>query len=133
MQKNTIMKEKLKAYIQLIRIPLFPIPIVTTLSGVALASEGNVTWRGYLVLVVSMLGYFAGMMKNDYFHSETDAVVNPDKPIPSGRIPRKEVLVLASTTYIVCIILGMIINIKTGLLVMLLIVISHLYNAMFKA
>ena len=126
-------ESKIKAYLELIRYPLFSIPIVSTLPGVILASDGEMSWKGYIAILVSMIGYFGGMMKNDYFHSKTDAVVTPDKPIPSGRISGKSAFILASTIYVICVILGFLMNYKAGLIVILLIIISHLYNAMFKS
>jgi geranylgeranylglycerol-phosphate geranylgeranyltransferase len=123
---------KFQTYLEIIRFPLFPIPIVTTLSGVAVASGGSISWRGYIALIVSMIGYFGGMLKNDYFHSETDALVNPGKPIPSGRISRRRVFIFASAIYVICVFLGFLLHYRAGLMVMLLIALSHLYNAMFK-
>jgi len=125
-------KSKLKAYLELIRYPLFTVPIVSTLPGVVLASNGTITWKGYVAIVICMIGYFSGMIKNDYFHSKTDAVVNPDKPIPSGRISGKSAFFIASGIYISCVIVGFLMNYKAGLIVILLVVISHLYNAIFK-
>lgn len=132
--KSTFLKNKtnIKTYLELIRYPLFPIPIVTTLSGVAIGSNGVIIWKGYIAILIALIGYFSGMMKNDYFHSETDALVNPSKPIPSGRISRRKVLVLASTSYIICLILGFLLNYKAVLFIALLIAVSHLYNAIFK-
>ncbi len=125
-------KTKLNTYLEIIRFPLFPIPIVTTLSGVVLAGGSSISWKGYVVLAISMIGYFSGMLKNDYFHSETDSLVSPQKPIPSGRISRRKVLISASTIYIVCLLSGFLLNYKAGLMVAALIALSHLYNAMFK-
>jgi len=125
-------KSKIKAFLELIRYPLFPVPIVATLPGVILANDGEITWKGYIAIIVSMIGYFGGMIKNDYFHSRTDALVSPEKPIPSGRISRKIAFFTASIIYIICVILGFLMNYKSGLIVILLIVFSHLYNAIFK-
>ena len=125
-------KTKFQTYLELIRFPLFPIPIVTTLSGVVLASGGSISWKGYMALVIALAGYFGGMMKNDYFHSETDALVRPQKPIPSGRVSRKNVFIFASVIYVVCLLSGFLMNYKAGLMVILLIILSHLYNAIFK-
>ena len=124
--------KKLNTYLEIIRFPLFPIPIVTTLSGVVLAGGGHISWKGYMVMAIALVGYFSGMMKNDYFHRETDALVSPQKPIPSGRLSPRKVLISASTIYIVCLLSGFLLNYKVGLMVIALIVISHLYNAMFK-
>ena len=122
----------LKAYLELIRYPLFAIPIAATLPGALIASEGEWNWRVGLTLLIALLGYFAGMMKNDYFHREQDALVNPDRPLPSDRLTPRQVLITASSTYIICVILGFTLHIKAGLLVIALVMISHSYNAFFK-
>lgn len=125
-------KVKLRAYLEIIRYPLFPIPIVATLPGAVAASGDRITWRFPLALLTAALGYFAGMMKNDYFHRETDAIAHPERPIPSGRLSPREVFIAASSLYVLCLILGFSMNWKAGLMVVLLVMISHLYNAIFK-
>ena len=79
-----------------------------------------------------LLGYLAGMMKNDYFHLEQDALVNPHRPLPSHRLEPRDILLIASSIYIGCVILGLALNVKAGLLVVGLVVISHSYNAILK-
>ncbi len=123
----------IKAYLELIRYPLFAIPIVATLPGALIASEGQLTWRVVAALIIAMFGYFAGMIKNDYFHRETDARTNPERPLPSNRLTPKQALVPASIIYALCVLCGFLLNVKAGLLVMALVAISHLYNAIFKA
>lgn len=125
-------KGKLKAYLEIIRYPLFPIPIVATLPGAATASGDRITWRFPLALLTAALGYFAGMMKNDYFHRERDAVAHPERPIPSGRLSPREVFIAATSLYLLCLLLGTLMSWKAGLMVVLLVMISHLYNAIFK-
>lgn len=124
--------KKIQAYLELIRFPLFPIPIVSTLPGVILAGEGLINWKGYIAIAISLIGYFSGMIKNDYFHSKTDAIVNPNKPIPSGKISPKSAFIMASSIYVLCVVLGFVLNYKAGLIVISLIIVSHLYNAIFK-
>ena len=124
--------QTLKAYIELIRYPLFAIPIVATLPGALIASEGQLNWRVGLALLTALIGYFAGMMKNDYFHLEHDAVTNPNRPLPSRRLTPRMALVTASSSYILCLIFGFTLNIKAGLMVILLVMISHAYNAILK-
>ena len=121
-----------KAYLELIRYPLFAIPIVATLPGALIASEGEWNWRVGLTLLIALLGYFAGMMKNDYFHRDQDYIANPNRPIPSHRLTPWQVLITASSVYIICVILGFTLHIKAGLLVIALVMISHSYNAIFK-
>ena len=122
----------IRAYLELIRYPLFAIPIVATLPGALIASDGEWNWRVGLTLIVALLGYFAGMMKNDYFHRDQDFIANPNRPIPSHRLTPRQVLITASSVYITCVILGFTLHIKAGLLVIALVMISHSYNAIFK-
>ncbi len=124
---------RLKAYLDLIRYPLFAIPIVATLPGALIASQGQFTGRVAMALVIALFGYFAGMIKNDYFHHETDKQTNPERPLPSERLTPKQAIVPASVIYGLCVIGGFLLSIKAGLLVMGLVAISHLYNAIFKA
>ena len=123
---------RFKAYLDLIRYPLFAIPIVATLPGALIASDGHFTRRVAAALVVALCGYFAGMIKNDYFHHETDKHTNPERPLPSQRLTPRQAIVPASIIYGLCVIGGFWLNIKAGLLVMGLVAISHLYNAIFK-
>lgn len=124
---------RLKAYLELIRYPLFAIPIVATLPGALIASKGQLTWRVAAALLIALCGYFAGMIKNDYFHHATDSRTNPERPLPSNRLTPRQALIPASIIYGLCVIFGFWLNIKAGLLVMGLVAISHLYNAIFKA
>ena len=124
---------RFSAYLELIRYPLFAIPIVATLPGALIASQGHFTWRVAVALVIALFGYFAGMIKNDYFHHETDKHTNPERPLPSQRLTPQQAIIPASIIYGLCVIGGFLLNIKAGLLVMGLVAISHLYNAIFKA
>ncbi len=124
---------RFRAYLDLIRYPLFAIPIVATLPGALIASQGQFTGRVAAALVIALFGYFAGMIKNDYFHHETDKQTNPERPLPSERLTPKQAIVPASVIYGLCVIGGFLLNLKAGLLVMGLVAISHLYNAIFKA
>ena len=105
---------------------------MATLPGALIASDGQFTWRVGIALAIAMLGYFAGMMKNDYFHRHQDAIVNPNRPIPSRRLSAKKILILASFSYILCLTAGFLMNLKAGLLVIGLVMISHAYNAILK-
>ncbi len=123
---------KFRTYLELIRYPLFAIPIVATLPGIVLASD-KFTWQAPLALLTGLLGYWAGMIKNDYFHREHDAVANPNRPLPSRRLHPRDAFIVASTLYVICLISGfLLLNYKAGLMVVALIMISHLYNAILK-
>lgn len=124
---------RMRAYLELIRYPLFAIPLAATLPGVVLAAnESGWNLRAPTALLTALLGYFAGMIKNDYFHRESDARIHPRRPIPSGRIAPREALRLASGLYLLCLALGFAMNPLSGAMVVLLIALSHSYNAYLK-
>ena len=124
---------RFKAYLELVRYPLFAIPIAATLPGTLIASQGHFTRRVAAALIIAIFGYFAGMIKNDYFHHETDKQTNPERPLPSQRLTPQQAIVPASIIYGLCVIGGFLLNPKAGFLVIGLVAISHLYNAIFKA
>ena len=124
---------RFRAYLDLIRYPLFAIPIVATLPGALIASGGRFTWRVAVALAIALFGYFAGMIKNDYFHHETDKQTNPERPLPAQRLTPRQAIIPASVIYGTCVVGGFLLNPQTGFLVMGLVAISHLYNAIFKS
>ena len=101
------MRSKTGAYLELIRYPLLAIPIAASLPGVVLAAdEVGIDWRVFAAPATALCGYFAGMIKNDYFHREHDRAANPDRPLPSGRARPKTAHRLASGMYIACVLSG---------------------------
>ncbi|WP_166823542.1 UbiA family prenyltransferase [Thalassoroseus pseudoceratinae] len=82
----------IRAYFQLMRFPA----VFTALSDIALGfsltrlgaeSAPNVPWWQLAVLALtSGCLYLAGMVFNDVFDREIDAVERPQRPIPSGRV-----------------------------------------------
>ncbi len=131
MSSSSGWKTHAKAYLELIRYPLTGIPIVATLPGVVIASDGW-SWRVPVAMLVALFGYWAGMMKNDYFHQEKDRLTHPERPLPSHRLDTREVFWAASSLYILCVLLGFALHPWAGLLVIVLVMISHLYNAILK-
>ncbi len=127
------MRSKTGAYLELIRYPLLAIPIAASLPGIVLAAaEVGINWRVFAAPATALCGYFAGMIKNDYFHREHDRAANPDRPLPSGRARPKTAHRLASGMYIACVLSGFAMGWRAGLLTMCLVAVSHSYNAYLK-
>jgi 4-hydroxybenzoate polyprenyltransferase len=60
------------------------------IAGYATAQFGwQPAWPLLVLVVASILLYEAGMLLNDVFDAERDAVERPERPIPSGRISRR--------------------------------------------
>jgi 4-hydroxybenzoate polyprenyltransferase len=86
---------RLRTYAQLVRLP----NVFTALADIALGALGLVALKllppggaasfGFLLLASACL-YMGGMVWNDYFDVEQDSKERPFRPIPSGRVTRRE-------------------------------------------
>ncbi|WBO68696.1 SCO3242 family prenyltransferase [Streptomyces camelliae] len=61
----------------------------------AVASGGTPRPRTVATMASSVALYWAGMALNDYADAAVDAVERPERPIPSGRVPRRTALAAA--------------------------------------
>ncbi|WP_256687932.1 UbiA family prenyltransferase [Halococcus qingdaonensis] len=83
---------KLAAYAALVRVPnLASAPPDVLLGGALVAAIGGRISIPALVglAVASTLLYAGGTTLNDYFDAPIDARERPERPIPSGRVPRR--------------------------------------------
>lgn len=90
-------RHRVAAYAALVRVPnLFTAPPDIVLGGaLAVAAGLSVSLRATVGLAVtSVLLYAAGTTLNDYFDAPVDAEERPERPIPSGRVPRRTALAL---------------------------------------
>ncbi|WP_123623600.1 UbiA family prenyltransferase [Halorubrum sp. CSM-61] len=88
-------RSSLAAYARLVRVPnLFTAPPDVILGAAVVSGFGYAVPVGTVVglAVSSVLLYAAGMALNDYFDVEEDARYRPERPIPSGEIPRDRAL-----------------------------------------
>jgi 4-hydroxybenzoate polyprenyltransferase len=84
-----------RAWLELARISNLPTVFTNALVGVCLAGGPGppFAWREWGVLCAAIgLLYCAGMALNDVMDIEVDRGTRPDRPIPSGRIPRRTAL-----------------------------------------
>jgi len=84
------MNPRLKAWLEIIRLPAVLTAPGDPLAGMLLASLGIavIPWRhGLLLCCASILFYMAGMILNDVMDIKEDTADRPGRPIPSGRIP----------------------------------------------
>lgn len=84
-----------RAWLELARISNLPTIFTNLLVGVCLAAGAGppFAWREWGVLCIAIgLLYCAGMALNDVVDVEVDRATRPDRPIPSGRIPRRTAL-----------------------------------------
>ncbi len=75
------------AYLRLLRIPNVFTAMADVMMGFLLTHTSLAPWSVFLPLAAaSCLIYMAGMVLNDVFDHEVDAIERPERPIPSGRI-----------------------------------------------
>jgi 4-hydroxybenzoate polyprenyltransferase len=79
-----------RAYFELLRLPAVFTAIADVMMGY-LVTHGDLhpfSYSGVLVAASAMM-YLAGMVLNDYYDADVDAIERPQRPIPSGRIERR--------------------------------------------
>ncbi len=88
------MKPALRALFELLRLPnLFTVPGDILVGWFCVSQSGGIPWWG---IVASLCLYSAGLLFNDFFDAQVDAAERPSRPIPSGRISRRTVGILAT-------------------------------------
>lgn len=78
-------------YLELVRAPASLTVIGDALVGAA-SARGGVGGRSVALVGASVCLYSAGMALNDYADADLDARERPERPIPSGRVPRPHAL-----------------------------------------
>jgi geranylgeranylglycerol-phosphate geranylgeranyltransferase len=73
---------------------------------------GNMSFAVVAVLIFFSMALItsAGFAINDYFDRESDAVIKPKRPIPSGSLSLKQVVVVSGTLFAVGLVLAYLIN-----------------------
>ncbi|MCC7372340.1 MAG: UbiA-like protein EboC [Chloroflexi bacterium] len=89
---------RVRTYLELVRLPNLFTAVGDIVAGYLIVSRGaNISWRDLIVLTIaSVCLYAGGVVLNDYFDRDVDAVERPERPIPSGRIDQRDVLKLGT-------------------------------------
>src|SRR5262245_49488641 len=91
---------RLRAYAQLVRLPNLPSALADIGLGALVAGALPSRWGVFLLLALSSAClYSAGMVWNDYFDVEQDKRERPERPIPSGRVTRREAARLGGSLF----------------------------------
>jgi 4-hydroxybenzoate polyprenyltransferase len=91
-----VQSPRARAYLELIRLPNLFTAVGDIVAGYLIVSRGvDVSWRDLVILMLaSVCLYAGGVVLNDYFDRDVDAVERPERPIPSGRIRARDALKL---------------------------------------
>ncbi|MDZ4687717.1 MAG: UbiA family prenyltransferase, partial [Planctomycetaceae bacterium] len=86
------------AYLQLLRLPtVFTAMADIVLGRLLVNSRELAPYDQFLTLLGASCGlYLSGMVFNDVFDRQQDAVERPSRPIPSGRVPLRNAVILGT-------------------------------------
>ncbi|RBI63452.1 4-hydroxybenzoate polyprenyltransferase [halophilic archaeon] len=122
-------------YAALVRVPnLFTAP-PDVLAGAALATlAGGAVGATdlFAVAVASLLLYAGGTTLNDYFDAPVDAEERPERPIPSGRVPRRTALALGAAFLVAGVLLALVAGGRPAVVAALLALGVALYDGPLK-
>lgn len=126
----------LKALLSLTRPANLVTAIADVLAGMAIAGyfllpEPAVAPVGWLALATVGL-YGGGVVFNDVFDAELDAVERPERPIPSGIVPKQTAVLLGVGLLIIGIIASFLVNQTAGFLAIGITVASLVYDRFGK-
>lgn len=123
----------IKPYLQLVRVPGIFTAFTNILLGFFAVQEINTDWffLGPLLTTSGFL-FLAGTTLNDYFDYNIDKRERPDRPLPSGIIPRKTALYLGLVFLIVANISSSIVGTQSFVLSLVITVLILTYNAKSK-
>jgi len=132
--------KQLRAYAQLIRLPNLPTAFADVgLAGLALyALPGRDPSEPFPWLSLTLLAlasaclYCAGMVWNDFFDIEQDRRERPFRPLPSGRITRRQAAILGVSLMLVGGLLPLFVSRESFYIAALLIGAIFLYDGLAK-
>src|SRR3989337_4496620 len=83
------------------------------------------------VLVFFSLAFItsAGFALNDYFDRESDAVIKPKRPIPSGALNLQQVVAISSILFVIGLVLALLINLLSFVILVIDSVLLVIYSA----
>lgn len=122
-----------KGFFALLRLPYW---LMT--GGLSLLTAFAIT-KGSIEIVTVVLTFFsmafitsAGFAINDYFDKESDAVIKPKRPIPSGALSLKQVVTISTSLFAIGLTLAVLINILSLLILIADSVLLILYSWLVK-
>ena len=123
----------IRAIISLLRLPYWMMT-----GGLSLITAFAIT-KDFIPIQTILLVFFSmafitsgGFALNDYFDRESDAVIKPDRPIPSGALSLKQVIIISSSLFAVGLVLGLLISYLSFLILLIDSALLIVYSAFVK-
>ncbi|SFP77691.1 4-hydroxybenzoate polyprenyltransferase [Pseudarcicella hirudinis] len=118
-----------------------PANIVTAvadiLAGISIAgfsfSWDESSWKPILLLIIATKGlYGGGIVFNDVFDANLDAVERPERPIPSGRASLKGATILGTILLLTGILSAWLFSTQSGVIALIVAILALVYNRFGK-
>jgi 4-hydroxybenzoate polyprenyltransferase len=125
--------KRVLAYSQLLRLPNVFTAMADVCMGFLISHGSPDPWPHFAALLVASSAiYLAGMVLNDWFDLEVDRLERPGRPLPSGRVPVRDALVLGVGLMILAGAIGLAVGGVSRNVTLLLIVGVLLYDGWAK-
>ncbi len=126
-------KTPAKGLVALLRLPYWMMT-----GGLAILTALAIT-KGDIAIQTALLTFFsmafiasAGFSLNDYFDKESDAVIKPKRPIPSGALSQKQVLAISVALFAAGLFLAFLINLLSFGILIVDTILLVIYSALVK-
>lgn len=122
------------AYLQLCRFAAVFTAMADIFVGYLLVRPGIVSPRDFgLLLGASSCLYLAGMVFNDVFDREVDAIERPKRPIPAGRVSARAAVVFGTALVFAGLTCSALVGLPGAVIALLLTACIFLYDGVLKA
>ncbi|RDB06749.1 UbiA-like protein EboC [Runella aurantiaca] len=122
----------IKPYLQLTRPANIVTAIADILAGMAIAQFTFGASPAYW-LVLSTVGlYGGGVVMNDVFDAQLDAIERPERPIPSGRVPIRSAAFMGLSLLILGVVSAALFSVLSGIIALVVALLAILYDRYAK-
>src|SRR4030066_2400300 len=123
-----------RGIIALLRLPYWMMTGgLSLLTAFAITPIGTIDFKTVLLVFFSMAFITsAGFSINDYFDRESDAIIKPKRPIPSGALTLKQVIAISAFLFALGLILAALINSLSFVILLVDSILLVLYSAFVK-
>lgn len=123
----------IKPYLQLTRPANLLTALADILAGMAIAGFSFQAGGTFTLLLLSTLGlYGGGVVLNDVFDAELDAVERPERPIPSGKVPLRYAALMGGSLLALGVLSARFFSLTSGLIALSIAILVILYDRYAK-
>ena len=120
-------------YLQLMRAPAVFTAFSNILAAHLIATQGSIVWSSLLFLLGATAGlYLGGMVLNDWFDYRHDLASRPNRPLPAGRIPCRNAMILGIGLLLTGLGLATLVGFQSMLVAMLIVLLVLIYDGWSK-